>query len=102
MSHPPYVRDDDEALNSLSHEPLSALAAGADGLDDIRILAADCASILAQDGWLLLEHGAEQQQAVADVLASAGWSDISCHNDLAGLPRVTVARRDDKQAPPTN
>ena len=102
VSNPPYVRDDDEALKSLAHERLSALAAGADGLDDIRILATECGAILSEDGWLMMEHGADQQQAVADVLASAGWIDISCHNGLAGLPRVTVARRDDTQAPPTN
>ncbi|MEL7185014.1 MAG: peptide chain release factor N(5)-glutamine methyltransferase [Pseudomonadota bacterium] len=101
VSNPPYVRDDDDALKSLTHEPLSALAAGQDGLDDIRILARDCGAILATDGWFMLEHGAEQQAAVAGVLAAAGWSAISCHNDLAGLPRVTVARLDDKQAPPT-
>lgn len=101
VSNPPYVRDDDEALQNLTHEPLGALAAGTDGLDDIRILARDCGSILAPEGRLLLEHGADQQKSVAEVLEAAGWTDISCHNDLAGLPRVTVARRDDTQAPPT-
>ena len=99
VSNPPYVRDDDAALDALRHEPRSALAAGEDGLDDIRILAGDCPALLADEGWLMLEHGAEQQQAVADLLAAEGWADISCHNDLAGLPRVTVARRGGTQAP---
>ena len=96
VSNPPYVREDDEALKNLRHEPLSALASGADGLDDIRILATDCAAILAADGWLMMEHGADQQADVANILEAAGWVDITCHNDLAGKPRVTVARRSGK------
>jgi release factor glutamine methyltransferase len=96
VSNPPYVRDDDKALQDLRHEPLSALASGADGLDDIRVLATDCAANLAADGWLMLEHGADQQTEVADILEVAGWVDIACHNDLAGKPRVTVARRSGK------
>jgi release factor glutamine methyltransferase len=96
VSNPPYVRSDDEALRKLQHEPQSALAAGADGLDAIRVLTAECGAILADEGVLLIEHGAEQPVAVAELLEEHGWADICCHNDLAGLPRVTVARRDGK------
>ena len=93
VSNPPYVREDDEALQKLRHEPLSALASGADGLRDIRLLAVECIPLLASQGWLMLEHGADQKDDVAQILAAAGWGDIACHNDLAGKPRVTVARR---------
>lgn len=96
VSNPPYVRSDDEALLKLQHEPQSALAAGADGLDAIRVLTAECGAILADEGVLLIEHGAEQPVAVAELLEEHGWTDICCHNDLAGLPRVTVARRSGK------
>jgi release factor glutamine methyltransferase len=96
VSNPPYVRSDDEALLKLQHEPQSALAAGEDGLDAIRVLAADCPAILEADGVLLIEHGADQDTEVSGLLESHGWSKIYCHNDLAGLPRVTVARRDGK------
>ncbi len=96
VSNPPYVRSDDAALQTLRFEPLSALASGPDGLNDIRVLATDCRAILAADGWLILEHGADQQTDVADILEAAGWVDIACHNDLAGKPRVTVARRNGK------
>jgi len=96
VSNPPYVRSDDKALFKLQHEPQSALAAGLDGLDAIRTLAAECGAILAEDGVLLMEHGAEQPEAVAELLEEHGWSDICCHNDLAGLPRVTVARQSGK------
>ena len=96
LSNPPYVREGDEALAALTHEPLSALASGKDGLDDIRTLATDCAAILNDSGWLMFEHGADQQDAVAVILSAAGWTEITCHNDLAGHPRVTVARRNGK------
>ncbi|MDH5455145.1 MAG: peptide chain release factor N(5)-glutamine methyltransferase [Gammaproteobacteria bacterium] len=96
VANPPYVRSDDEVLLNLQHEPLTALAAGRDGLDAIRVLAAECGAILANNGVLLIEHGAEQPAAVAELLQKHGWTDICCHNDLAGLPRVTVARRGGK------
>ena len=92
VSNPPYVRSDDEALRNLRYEPQSALASGDDGLDAIRTLAADCPAILSGDGMLLLEHGADQASDVAALLQSHGWVEICCHNDFAGLPRVTVAR----------
>ncbi len=96
VSNPPYVRADDPALRELRYEPRSALVAGPDGLDDIRILASDCGTILEENGVLLLEHGADQQGQVIAILEAAGWSDIVGHSDYAGLPRVTVARRDGK------
>jgi release factor glutamine methyltransferase len=96
VSNPPYVRADDEALVNLGHEPRAALVAGADGLDAIRVLAAECGPLLAEGGLLLLEHGADQANEVAALLEANGWTEIACHNDLAGLPRVTAARRGGK------
>ena len=91
VSNPPYVRADDPALANLKYEPALALASGADGLDAIRQLSADCPGLLEPGGYLLLEHGAEQGDAVRDILAAEGWADICLLNDLAGLPRVTRA-----------
>jgi release factor glutamine methyltransferase len=96
VSNPPYVRAADEALDNLRHEPVMALAAGEDGLDAIRVLAADCGELLVDGGLLLIEHGADQADDVASLLKENGWTDIRCHNDLAGLPRVTAARRGGK------
>jgi release factor glutamine methyltransferase len=93
VSNPPYVRADDEALAALRHEPRSALVSGEDGLDAIRTLASDCRDILVAHGLLLIEHGSDQREEVAAILKAQGWADIECHNDLAGLPRVTAARR---------
>jgi len=93
ISNPPYVRSDDEALDALHREPRSALSAGADGLDAIRVLARDCGALLEPGGALLIEHGAEQRESVAAVLHEHGWTEITCHTDYAGLPRVTAAKR---------
>ena len=73
-------------------EPNLALASGPDGLDAIRRLARDCIPIIDIDGLLILEHGNEQQDAVAEILGSNGWRDIACFDDYAGNPRVTSAR----------
>ncbi len=92
VSNPPYVRDDDPALENLRYEPRAALAAGPDGLDAIRRIVEDAGSIMAADGVLLLEHGATQHDAVSQILQKNRWTDISCLEDLSGHPRITTAR----------
>lgn len=92
VSNPPYVGDSDTALDAMRAEPELALASGPDGLDAIRQLARDCMPIIDNDGLLILEHGNEQQDAVAEILGSNGWRDIACFDDYAGNPRVTSAR----------
>ena len=96
VANPPYVRADDPALARLRYEPLEALASGQDGLDAIRVLAVECVDILSDGGVLLLEHGAEQLDDVASLLATSGWTDICNHRDFSGHPRVTAARRGGK------
>ncbi len=96
VCNPPYVRADDEALATLRREPRAALVAGAEGLDAIRRLAADCIGVLRPGGRLLLEHGADQEPAVRALLEQHGWSGITCHRDYSGRPRVTAAYRDGK------
>jgi len=91
VSNPPYVKSDDPALQQLQHEPLFALAAGEDGLAAIRVLAVQCRKVIRPGGALFLEHGADQQEAVAAILQQAGWTGIRCISDLAGHPRVTAA-----------
>lgn len=91
VSNPPYVAAGDPALAKLTFEPSQALVAGDDGLDAIRRIAAETMDQLTAGGTLLLEHGADQEAAVAELLAAAGWNDVRCFKDLAGLPRVTRA-----------
>ena len=92
VSNPPYIAADDPHLEKLGFEPASALEAGADGLDAIRRISADAARVLDADGWLLLEHGSMQAESVAAILEADGWRDIVNARDIAGQPRVTVAK----------
>lgn len=92
VSNPPYVAEPDPALATLRHEPRMALVAGREGLDALRILAAACADVGRPGATLFLEHGADQEEAVAELLARHGWTDVHNIRDYAGLPRVTVGR----------
>lgn len=91
VSNPPYVAENDEALSSLRFEPQNALAAGKDGLDAFEIIAADAASVIKHGGTLLIEHGADQEDAVRSILTANAWTDIKLAKDLSMLPRVTSA-----------
>jgi release factor glutamine methyltransferase len=93
VSNPPYVAEDDPHLEALGYEPRGALAAGADGLDAIRAIVAAAPGYLLPSGVLLLEHGYDQGAAVRALLAGAGFRDVETLPDLAGLDRVTRARR---------
>jgi release factor glutamine methyltransferase len=96
VSNPPYIRSTDEHLRQgdLRFEPLSALASGVDGLDDIRQIVAAAPQHLRPCGWLLLEHGYDQSAQVADIMRREGFVEITHHTDLAGILRVTAARCD--------
>jgi release factor glutamine methyltransferase len=96
VSNPPYVAADDPALAdpALRHEPIGALCSGPDGLEDLRAIIASAPGYLRPGGWLLLEHGAGQGEAVCELFASQGWTRVRCHADLAGKPRVSEARRE--------
>lgn len=96
VSNPPYVRAGDTALTDLQFEPIDALVAGADGLDAIRAIATDCRQNLQDGGLLLIEHGSDQRDDVASILADNDWVDIANHTDFSGLPRVTAARKGGK------
>ena len=91
VSNPPYVADGDPHLGQgdLRFEPQSALAAGTDGLDCLRVIIAAAATHLLTGGWLLLEHGYDQAEACRKLLAAAGFGEVFSSPDLAGIPRVS-------------
>ncbi len=93
-SNPPYIADDDVHLDNgdLRHEPRSALASGADGLDAIRVIAAGATAHLQPGGWLLVEHGWEQGEAVRALLRAAGLLEVKTARDLENRDRVTLGR----------
>jgi release factor glutamine methyltransferase len=100
VSNPPYIRTDDPHLAALTHEPLTALASGADGLDDLREIVAEAVGHLQPGGWLLLEHGWDQAEAVAALLRQAGFEAVEHRLDLAGHRRCTGGRRSASPTPP--
>jgi release factor glutamine methyltransferase len=89
VSNPPYIADADPHLPALVHEPLGALTAGADGLDDIRQIVAQAPAHLQAQGWLLLEHGYDQAAAVRSLLEQAGFQQVQSRQDLAGIERCS-------------
>ncbi len=89
VSNPPYIAAHDPHLESLTHEPLQALASGSDGLDDIRQITTQAPAHLHPGGWLLLEHGYDQAAAVRDLLAQAGFTQVQSRRDLAGIERCS-------------
>ena len=93
VSNPPYIEQNDAHLSQgdLRYEPITALASGQDGLDDIRRIIANAPQHLNPHGCLLLEHGYNQAESVAALLKNAGFSEIKTIKDLGGNDRMTLA-----------
>lgn len=89
ISNPPYVVVGDPHLAALPYEPRIALLGGADGLDGFRVLAREAPAHLLPGGWLLVEHGEGQHEAVRGLLEAAGLETTASWPDLAGIPRVS-------------
>lgn len=93
VSNPPYVAAGDPALqgDGLPYEPTSALSAGTDGLDAMRLIIPAARIHLPPGGMLLLEHGADQSERLAELLALHDYGGIESRSDLSGLPRAMLA-----------
>lgn len=92
VSNPPYIAGDDPHLPALRHEPLTALTPGGDGLADLKTLVDAAPQHLLPDGWLLLEHGWDQADVVAQQLARRGFAEPTLRRDLADRPRASGGR----------
>ena len=88
-TNPPYIADADPHLAGLRHEPLKALTAGQDGLDDIRQIIEQAPGYLHCGGWLLLEHGFDQALVVRELLVRRGFLKVQSRLDLAGIERCS-------------
>jgi release factor glutamine methyltransferase len=95
VSNPPYIAEHDAHLEQqeLRHEPYQALASGPDGLDAIRNILSNLHKHLKNDGWLLIEHGYDQGNAVQTLFQKVGLIEVRCLKDLEGRDRVTVGRK---------
>lgn len=92
VSNPPYIAGDDPHLPALRHEPITALTPGGDGFADLHALIDAAPQHLAPGGWLLLEHGWDQADAVAQQLAARGFADVTLKRDLASRARASGGR----------
>ena len=94
VSNPPYIAAGDPHLaqGDLRFEPPPALASGADGLDAIREIVAGAHEHLVPGGWLLLEHGWDQGEAIRALLEQAGFVEAQTVQDLEQRDRVTLGR----------
>ena len=95
ISNPPYIPASDCHLSEgdVRFEPSTALVAGDDGLNDIRLLISESPTWLAENGWLLLEHGHDQGESVRALFARDGWQDIETRRDYGDNERLTYARK---------
>ena len=91
VSNPPYIDPLDEHLSQgdVRFEPKSALVADNKGLADLELIAQQSREYLVKGGWLLMEHGYDQQQAVQDILTDLGYQQVATRIDLGGNPRIT-------------
>lgn len=89
VSNPPYIADSDSAVEESvrAWEPPAALFAGADGLDDIRIIVDQATRWLCPSGLLVVEMGYQQADAVKQLFVDAGFGDVVVHRDVAGHNR---------------
>lgn len=92
ISNPPYIDQDDPELDSnvRNFEPQQALISSDNGLADLKIIALQAKNYLQNGGWLLLEHGYRQGEAIASYLQELSYQNVETLSDLSGLPRVTV------------
>ncbi|MFT5220292.1 MAG: release factor glutamine methyltransferase [Planctomycetota bacterium] len=94
VSNPPYIAADHPFLEQgdLPAEPDIALSPGKTGMEALEILISQAPRYLLPGGWLLLEHGYDQQELVAELLKEQQFDQIKCEYDDNDLPRVSIGR----------
>lgn len=94
VSNPPYIDASDHHLEQgdVRFEPRSALVAADTGLADLRTLIEQSPDWLQPGGWLLLEHGWQQGDAVREQMRQQGYRAVETINDYGGNPRVTLGQ----------
>lgn len=93
VSNPPYIANDDPHLSDLQYEPIGALVAADNGLADLRDIVRLSSDFLHKNGWLVLEHGFQQGEAVQTLLRQAGFVNVESGRDLGGNIRYSVGQK---------
>jgi len=91
VSNPPYIDADDVHMKDLETEPRRALVAENHGLADIELIIQQGQKHLTVNGWIALEHGYDQADAVQQLFKKYGFKDIRTVKDYGGNDRVTLA-----------
>lgn len=92
VSNPPYIDAEDVHMQALSAEPERALVAAQQGLADLVAIVTGAAAYLKAQGWLVLEHGYQQAEAVQQLLSQAGFSHVRSVQDYGGNDRLTLGQ----------
>ena len=94
-SNPPYVElgDPHLAQGDLRFEPDSALISGGDGLHDLEKVIQGALNHLLPGAWLIVEHGYNQANEVAELFSSSAYINIELYRDINDLPRCTIGQR---------
>jgi release factor glutamine methyltransferase len=92
VSNPPYIEENDPHLDALGHEPRHALVSGPDGLDAIRTIIRDAPRCLVDGGFLILEHGHDQQERAMELMLDAGFSKVTGRADMNSVPRAVYGQ----------
>ncbi len=93
ISNPPYIAQNDPHLNDLKFEPQSALQSGIDGLNDLKEIISKAPDYLTLGGWIIVEHGYDQELAVQTLLKKAAFENIQTLRDWANLSRFHLPRK---------
>ncbi len=94
ISNPPYIEEDDSHLSEgdVRFEPSSALTSGTSGLEDISLIIKQAKNHLETNGWLLIEHGYNQAEAVQAIFKAEGYQAIETKVDYGNNPRITFGQ----------
>jgi len=94
VSNPPYIAEGDPHLSTgdVRFEPKRALTSGESGMDDIEHLCSQAKNHLLKNGWLIVEHGYNQAQTVADCFAKNTYTQIEQKKDLSEHTRMTAGK----------
>ncbi|MFT5082206.1 MAG: release factor glutamine methyltransferase [Lentisphaeria bacterium] len=95
VSNPPYIDGADAHLSQgdVAFEPRTALVAEEAGFADLRAIVQESSEYLECDGWLLLEHGWQQGQALMALFSQHAYRNIKTIKDYSGKDRVTMGQR---------
>lgn len=94
VSNPPYINDNDPHLTQgdIQFEPMTALASGSDGLDDLRVIIGQAKINMNKQAWLLVEHGYNQKEQVQHLFIENGFTSVSTVKDYSGNDRISLGQ----------